>query len=475
MEGPHPLPLPEPEPEAGTEEATTGRRCGRHPDQPLTGVCSACLVERLSSVRSPAHPEILEVASSSSLHPDAPSAPVPGHGDQEDQGKLRKTLMLLFQMDDSGAAADGQGATRPPDAKDPGASEADHPGGGGGGGRKWKGASWLRAILPRRGTRRRGTKEEEEEEEPSRPSGAVDPHPGDAGGGPSPSPPLVERRASFRRSCEWMICREPPPGGRGGSSMDPPRHSWDGSMVGRAFACSFACLDEPPDGVTRVRQGNAEESARERPAAGVAESRNGEHSAEIAAESRNGGHSADVGGEGPRFRGRRSCSDASPEITVAASGVRRRRSNRWSRVWDRSITSPLKEFVRKGEHALDRSFSESRRETRRCKNGETTDIENGEIQHGRNGSAIPGRASQSASRRSQAAAANGDEQNFRTDWLKNKECRIGRSRSVHYTSPGNFDNGMLRFYLTPMRSNRAANRGRRRSSRLFTRGLFGFV
>uniref|UniRef100_A0A453J081 Uncharacterized protein n=1 Tax=Aegilops tauschii subsp. strangulata TaxID=200361 RepID=A0A453J081_AEGTS len=169
----------------------------------------------------------------------------------------------LFQMDDSGAAADGQGATRPPDAKDPGASEADHPGGGGGGGRKWKGASWLRAILPRRGTRRRGTKEEEEEEEPSRPSGAVDPHPGDAGGGPSPSPPLVERRASFRRSCEWMICREPPPGGRGGSSMDPPRHSWDGSMVGRAFACSFACLDEPPDGVTRVRQGNAEESARE--------------------------------------------------------------------------------------------------------------------------------------------------------------------------------------------------------------------
>ncbi|KAF7050788.1 hypothetical protein CFC21_059106 [Triticum aestivum] len=449
MEGPHPL--PEPEAGTGTEEPVTGRRCGRHPDQPLNGVCSACLVERLSSVRSP---EIVEVASSSSRDPDARSlpVPVPASGDQEDQGKLRRTLMLLFQMDDSGAAADRPGANRPPDAKDPGASEADHPGGGG---RKWMGASWLRAILPRRGARRRGTKEEEEE--PSRPSGAVDPHPGDASGGPSP--PLVERRASFRRSCEWMICREPPRG----SSLDPPRHSWDGSMVGRAFACSFACLDEPSDGVTRVRQGNAEESARERPAA------------EVAAESRNGGHSADVGGEGPRFRGRRSCSDAGPEITVAASGVRRRRSNRWSRVWDRSITSPLKEFVRKGEHALDRSFSESRRETRRCKNGEMTDIENGEIQHGRNGSVLPGRASQGSSRSSQAAVANGDAQNFRVDWLKNKECRIGRSRSVHYTSPGNFDNGMLRFYLTPMRSNRAANRGRRRSSRLFGRGLFGFV
>ncbi|EMS52543.1 hypothetical protein TRIUR3_04439 [Triticum urartu] len=235
-------------------------------------------------------------------------------------------------------------------------------------------------------------------------------------------------------------------------------------MVGRAFACSFACLEEPSDGVTRVRHSNAEEPAGERPAAGVA------------SESRNGGHSADVaGGEGPRFRERRSCSDAGPEITASASGVRRRRSNRWSRVWDRSITSPLKEFVRKGEHALDRSFSESRRETRRCKNGETTDIENGEIHHGRNGSALPGRASQSTSRRSQAHTANGEEQNFRTDWLRNKECRISRSRSVHYTSPGNFDNGMLRFYLTPMRSNRAANRGRRRSSRLFGRGLFGFV
>ncbi|XP_048572594.1 translation initiation factor IF-2-like [Triticum urartu] len=460
-EGPHPLPLPEPGPEVGAEEPAAGRRCGRHPDQPLTGVCSACLVERLSSVRSPAHPEILEVATtSSSLNPDARPAPlplpVPAPGDQEDQGKLRRTLMLLFQMDDSGAAAD----RRPPDAKDPGASEAGHPGGARGS--RWKGASWLRAILPRRGPRRRGAKEGEEEEEPSRPSGAVDPLPGDVGG--APSPPLVERRASFRRSCEWMICREPPPGGRGGSSLDPPRHSWDGSMVGRAFACSFACLEEPSDGVTRVRHSNAEEPAGERPAAGVA------------SESRNGGHSADVaGGEGPRFRERRSCSDAGPEITASASGVRRRRSNRWSRVWDRSITSPLKEFVRKGEHALDRSFSESRRETRRCKNGETTDIENGEIHHGRNGSALPGRASQSTSRRSQAHTANGEEQNFRTDWLRNKECRISRSRSVHYTSPGNFDNGMLRFYLTPMRSNRAANRGRRRSSRLFGRGLFGFV
>uniref|UniRef100_A0A0A9H699 Uncharacterized protein n=1 Tax=Arundo donax TaxID=35708 RepID=A0A0A9H699_ARUDO len=223
-------------------------------------------------------------------------------------------------------------------------------------------------------------------------------------------------------------------------------------MVGRAFACSFACLEEPPDGARRARRSNAEEAVGEN-RIGVAESRNGEHS-------------VDVGSEGRRFRGR-SCGDTGMEMTV--SGVGRRRSNRWSRVWDRSITSPLKEFVRKGEHVLERSLSESRREIRRGKNAEAADI-NGEIQPGRSSF----RASQGSTRSSQAAS-NGDAQNFRADWLKNKEYKIGRSRSVHYTSPGNLDNGMLWFYLTPMRSTRTAYRGRRRSSRLFARGLFGFI
>ena len=139
---------------------------------------------------------------------------------------------------------------------------------------------------------------------------------------------------------------------------------------------------------------------------------------------------------------------------------------------DRSITSLLKEFVRKGEHVLERSLSESRKDTRRGRNGETGDMDC-EIQPGRNGHGSV-RASQGSFRSSQAVA-NGDVHNFRTDWLRNKECKIGRSRSVHYTSPGNLDNGMLRFYLTPMRSARTANRGRRRNSRLFSRGLFGFI
>ncbi|KAG8073460.1 hypothetical protein GUJ93_ZPchr0006g46351 [Zizania palustris] len=61
----------------------------------------------------------------------------------------------------------------------------------------------------------------------------------------------VERKPIFRRSCEWLVCPETNRG-----ALEPSRHSWDGSMVSKAFACSFACLEEPPDGVRRVQRGN---------------------------------------------------------------------------------------------------------------------------------------------------------------------------------------------------------------------------
>ncbi|TKV98210.1 hypothetical protein SEVIR_9G544500v4 [Setaria viridis] len=432
-----PPPPPPPPPQEGNKEKEPEPepeppRCGRHPSQLLTGICSSCLMERLSSVRDQPEAEIVEVGA---------AEPAEGTG-AADQGKLRKTLMLLFQLDDSGS-----GAANPSQGKDPQPAEFQFGSGGGDRGGKRKGpGSWLRSILPTRGMRwRRSGGSVKDPSPPPPPRGeAADPSAINGGGGDA----QVERKPSFRRSCEWMACRDPSRG-----SLEPPRHSWDGSMVGRAFACSFACLEEPPDAARRVRRSNAEEGAAETRA--------------VVAESRNGGHSVDAGGDGRRLRGRGS-GDTGMEMAV--SGVGRRRSNRWSRVWDRSITSPLKEFVRKGEHVLERSLSESRKEIRRGKNAESADI-SGEFHSGRNGH-VSGRASQGASRSSQAAS-NGDVQNFRTDWLKNS--KIGRSRSVHYTSPGNLDNGMLRFYLTPMRSTRTANKGRRRSSRLFARGLFGFM
>ncbi|KAL5211057.1 hypothetical protein ABZP36_006680 [Zizania latifolia] len=422
-----PEPEPEPEREKGPPGGGVVERCGRHPTELLTGICSSCLMERLSSVRNPSEGEIVEVGTTEG-----------GEGSSAggaDPSKLRKTLMLLFQLDDSCSAV----AAHQPDAKDPQVPEFEvDPGVGGNHVSKWKGGGWFRSILPRRMTRWR-------RKEPSRPprEGPVDP---DGAGGDA----QVERKPSFRRSCEWMVCRELTRG-----ALVPPRHSWDGSMVSKAFACSFACLEEPPDGARRARPSNAEDA--------TGESRAG------VTESRNGVHSSDMGFEGRRLSGT-NCGDSGPELTV--SGVGRRRSNRWSRVWDRSITSPLKEFVRKGEHVLERSLSESTKDTRRVRNGETGDIDC-EIQPGHNGHGS-GRASQGSVRSSQSAA-NGDVQNLCTDWLRNKDCKIGRSRSVHYTSPGNLDNGMLRFYLTPMRITRTANRGRRRNSRLFSGGLFGFI
>ncbi|KAK1307612.1 hypothetical protein QJS10_CPA09g01740 [Acorus calamus] len=59
---------------------------------------------------------------------------------------------------------------------------------------------------------------------------------------------------------------------------------------------------------------------------------------------------------------------------------------------------------------------------------------------------------------------------------RKRDFRFGRSRSVHYSSPGNLDNGLLRFYLTPLRtSRRGASKGRVRNSRSFTRGLLGLT
>lgn len=66
-------------------------------------------------------------------------------------------------------------------------------------------------------------------------------------------------------------------------------------------------------------------------------------------------------------------------------------------------------------------------------------------------------------------------QRYKPDFQKKKDRMLGRSQSVHYASPGNPDNGLLCFYLTPLRNSRKATGKRRmKASRSFTRSILGF-
>ncbi|GJN09084.1 hypothetical protein PR202_ga27057 [Eleusine coracana subsp. coracana] len=379
--------MEEDEQEAGPEPEEEPQRCGRHPSQLLTGICSSCLMERLSSVRDQPEAEIVEIGAAAEASAAA-----------ADTGKLRKTLMLLFQLDDS---CGGSGVARPWEGDDGSQVLADigaDSGGGDRGGRR-KSGSWLRSILPKRGMRWRRSggwfcegalaASHGKRRRWIRGVAAAAPPPAALATATATVAVLMYRWSGSQASgapSDWRVGRDPSK-----SSVEPPRHSWDGAMVGRAFACSFACLEDPPETARTARRSNAEET--------VGEARGG------VAGTRNGGRLSVDEGRCIRGRGR-----ADAGLEMAVSSVGRRRSNRWSRVWDRSITSPLKEFVRKGEHVLERSLSESRREVRRGKNAEAADI-GGEIQPGRSNGHVSGRASQGATRSSQAASM-GDAQNF---------------------------------------------------------------
>lgn len=469
-------------------------RCVRHPSQFFTGFCSFCLVERLSSVGSaeqslkPPDGSQCEIVEVSTDIPDAEKK----HGEV----RVRKTLLSLFQLDDVESAASEEnpskdqlvtensaaGSVRSSEHKcktgvsddvngskdvhaevncrvsennsDAANSLSDNAQFG----KKVKSLEdeefkdkgvpfWLSSMLPIKGLRWRksSTFKKNQVNEKSLSDGVEDKR--------------LDSKTNFRHSCDWRMSHD----SSKASSWELPRHSWDGSMVSKALACSFACLEERGDGCSRIKRSMPEEvaSSDPKPTADDRVISKIDHMAlasdgPLASESSLGGLFKD-----------RSYKESPSEITF--SGISRKKSNRWSRVWDRSITSPFRDFVKKREHVLERSLSESWQD-RKDKSMETAGSEGGVQYNGNDLNSV--RASQSINRI--INFANGDLHKPRTDWQNRRAYKLGRSRSVHYSSPGNLDNGLLRFYLTPLRSSRRnTSKSRTKNSRSLTRGIFG--
>ena len=423
-------------------------RCVRHPSQFFTGFCSSCLVERLSNVdsveRSPeplSRPwgEILEVSASYSVR------------DSQRNGsevRVRKTLLSLFQVDDcndahveceSKAFTSGSGfgdISNSSDAqvdKKLDSLEDRH--------MKEKSSSfWSNSVLPAKGLRWRL-------------------------GGASKSGRFgdkqLESKHDLRHSFDWRVCcesHESHDSSRG--TWEKPRLSWDGSVMSKALTCSFACLEEPQDGSSRIKRRLPEETV-------VADSDRCSGTIDVTKadngslmDEKSSSPSANLGSL-PRERRHE---EFHQEINAMDGS--RKKSHRWSRVWYWSITSPFRDFAKKREHILERSLSGSWQEAQKDKGESHISIHS----YG-NGLHAP-RTNQCLNRN--INSGNAELQKFRSDWQRKREYRFGRSRSVHYPSPGNMDNGLLRFYLTPMRtSRRSSNSGRMRSSRFFAKGILG--
>lgn len=396
--------------------------CVKHPSQFFTGFCSSCLVERLSNVdpmeKSPnlsaaALGEIVEISDSSSFVADSQS-------NKGSEVRVRRTLLSLFQLDDCNDASSSGDAhvDRKIDSLDDKQSKEKNSSFA-------KGLRWRSKSASKSG--RFGGKQ-------------------------------IESKRELGHSCDWRLClefHESHDSGKGG--WEKPRHSWDGSMVSKALACSFACLEETEGGSSRIKRRLPEEN--------VGTDANGcrgtvdvskADDASLVDEKPSSPHGVSFGS----LLRERHHEEFHQDMNVMDGS--RKKSHRWSRVWDWSITSPFRDFVRKSEHGLERSLSGTWPEGHKSESSHS-----GTIPHG-NGLHAP-RASQCLSRN--AVGGNGEIQKLKPEWQRKREYRFGRSRSVHYPSPGNMDNGMLRFYLTPMRTSRRSSNGRIRTSHFFPRIL----
>jgi len=150
----------------------------------------------------------------------------------------------------------------------------------------------------------------------------------------------------------------------------------------------------------------------------------------------------------------------------------RKKSKRWSKAWSIWGFIHRRSSSRGGDNVVDRSFSETWPELR--VNGYGNEYANGRFL--RSNSNASSRSSIYGNAVFGSMRKNGLEMNGTGKKKKKKrdEFVLERNRSARY-SPGHIDNGMLRFYLTPMRGSRRGSVVSRANSSYhsFTRSVLG--
>ncbi|XVE97032.1 hypothetical protein REPUB_Repub02eG0275500 [Reevesia pubescens] len=156
--------------------------------------------------------------------------------------------------------------------------------------------------------------------------------------------------------------------------------------------------------------------------------------------------------------------------SVIENGERKgscKKSGRWSKAWNiwgfihrRSVNKGEDEDRYSRANGVERSYSESWPELRGERNGDVRGGFNPKVL--RSNSSVSWRNSSSFGGSFGGARKNCVESNGHSK-KKRDEFVLERNRSARY-SPNNIDNGLLRFYLTPMRGSRRGGSGKSRTS-----------